>query len=60
MKDRINVTSSHRKLQLIILFGVGLVVVAVTITRLPLILNQSADLKIRSMRSRVCSYLDSI
>ena len=60
MKDGANATSSHRKLQLSILFGIGLVVVAITITRLPLILSESADYGIRSIRARVCSYFDFI
>jgi len=44
--------SLAKKLQLTVLFGIGLVVVAVTITRLPLILDESNDLEIRTVRSR--------
>jgi len=47
--------SLAKKFQLTVLFGIGLLVVAVTITRLPLILDESDDLEIRSVRSRVCS-----
>jgi len=50
-----NITCFRRKFQLTVLFGIGLLVVAVTITRLPLILDESDDLEIRSVRSRWAS-----
>lgn len=46
-----------RRIQLCILFGIGLVTIIITTIRLPLTLSENDQLEIRTVRARVRHYL---